>query len=89
MIEIFSANCLLCRPITDDIEIGKCEGCKQVVYDVHNMTEDLKLKMRDYDVKAVPSTVIDGNINGSTTSVLSYPRYSHFVVVTPIFQRLH
>jgi hypothetical protein len=26
------------------------------------MTEDLKIKMRDYGVKAVPTTVIDGNI---------------------------
>ena len=38
MIEIFSANCPLCKHITDDIEIGKYEGCKQVVYDVNNMT---------------------------------------------------
>ena len=62
MIEIFSAKCPLCKHITDDIEIGKCEGCKQVVYDVNNMTEDLKVKMKDYGVKAVPTTVIDGNI---------------------------
>ena len=62
MIEIFSANCPLCKHITDDIEIGKCEGCKQVVYDVNNMTEDLKVKMKNYGVKAVPTTVIDGNI---------------------------
>jgi hypothetical protein len=41
VIEIFSANCLLCKHITDDIEIGKCEGCKQVVYDVNHMTEEL------------------------------------------------
>lgn len=25
------------------------------------MTEDLKIKMRDYGVKAVPTTIIDGN----------------------------
>jgi len=61
-IEIFSANCPLCKHITDDIEIGKCQGCRQIVYDVNNMTEDLKTKMNDYDIKAVPTTVIDGNI---------------------------
>jgi flavoprotein len=61
-IEIFSANCPLCKHITDDIEIGKCEGCRQIVYDVNNMTEELKVKMRDYDVKAVPTTIIDGSI---------------------------
>ena len=57
-IKIFSANCPLCRHITDDIEIGKCEGCSQTVYDVNNMTE----WMKDYGVKAVPTTIIDGKI---------------------------
>jgi|GEM_PF-7124377 hypothetical protein len=47
MIEIFSANCPLCKYISDDIEIGKCEGCKQVVYDVSNMAEDLEIQMKD------------------------------------------
>jgi hypothetical protein len=61
-IEIFSANCPLCKHITDDIEIGKCEGCNQIVYDVNNMTEDIKTKMKKYDVKAVPTTIIDGSI---------------------------
>ncbi|MBA3978436.1 MAG: thioredoxin family protein [Nitrosopumilus sp.] len=61
-IEIFSANCPLCKHVTDDILIGKCEGCSQTIYDVNNMTSDVKLKMKEYDVKAVPTTVIDGNI---------------------------
>ena len=26
------------------------------------MTEEIKVKMRDYGVKAVPTTIIDGNI---------------------------
>ena len=52
-IEIFSANCPLCRHITDDIEIGKCEGCSQTVYDVNNMTSEVKLKMKEYDVSAL------------------------------------
>ncbi len=61
-IEIFSANCPLCKHITDDIEIGKCEGCNQIVYDVNNMTEELKIMMKNYGVTAVPTTIIDGNI---------------------------
>lgn len=48
LIEIFSANCLLYKHITDDIQIGKCEGCNQIVYD---MTEEIKVKMRDNKVK--------------------------------------
>ena len=62
LIEIFSANRPLCKHITDDIQIGKCEGCNQIIYDVNNMTKEIKVKMRDYDVKAVPTTVIDVNI---------------------------
>jgi thioredoxin family protein len=62
LIEIFSANCPLCKHITNDIQIGKCEGCNQIVYDINNMTEEIKVKMRDYGVKAVPTTVIDGEI---------------------------
>ena len=48
LIEIFSANCPLCKHITDDIQIGNCEGCNQIVYD---MTEEIKVKMRDNKVK--------------------------------------
>jgi hypothetical protein len=61
-IEIFSANCPLCRYITDDIRIGKCVVCNQTVYDVNNMTEEIKVKMREYGVKAVPTTINDGKI---------------------------
>ena len=61
-IEIFSANCPLCKHIINDIEIGRCEGCRQIVYDVNNMTEYIKTKMQNYGVKAVPTTIIDSNI---------------------------
>jgi tRNA U54 and U55 pseudouridine synthase Pus10 len=61
-IEIFSAGCQLCKHLTDEIEIGKCEGCNQTVYDVNKMTEDVKAKMKEYGVTAVPTTIIDGSI---------------------------
>ncbi|WP_187147504.1 thioredoxin family protein [Candidatus Nitrososphaera gargensis] len=61
-IEIFSAGCPLCRHITDEVEIGKCEGCSQTVYDINNMTDGVKRKMRDYGITSVPATIIDGNI---------------------------
>jgi hypothetical protein len=51
LIEIFSANCPLCNHITEDIQIGKCQGCNQIVYHINNMTEEIKVKMRDYGVK--------------------------------------
>ncbi len=61
-IEIFSASCPLCKHITDEIEIGKCKGCSHIIYDVNNMTKEVKSKMKEYGVKAVPTTIIDGEI---------------------------
>jgi hypothetical protein len=62
-IEIFSANSPLCKHITEDIQIGKCKCCNQIIYDVNNMTNELKIKMKEYEINAaVPTTIIDGNI---------------------------
>src|SRR5215212_4877471 len=61
-IEIFSGNCPLCTHVVEDIQIGRCEGCKQIVYDINNMNEDVKAKMKNYGIKAVPTTIIDGSI---------------------------
>lgn len=62
VIEIFSANCPLCEHIIDDIQIGRCKGCNQIIYDLNNITKDIKIKMKKYAVKAVPTTIIDGKI---------------------------
>jgi hypothetical protein len=43
-------------------KLVSAKGCNQIVYDINNMTEEIKVKMRDYGIKAVPTTVIDGNI---------------------------
>ena len=61
-IEIFSANCPLCRHIIDDIQIGKCQGCNQTVYDINNITNYIKRKMKEYEITSVPTTIIDRNI---------------------------
>ncbi|HEY9406148.1 MAG TPA: thioredoxin family protein [Nitrososphaera sp.] len=61
-IEIFSGGCPLCKHITDEIEIGKCKGCSQTIYDVNKMTEQIKVKMKEYGVTSVPTTIIDGKI---------------------------
>jgi glutaredoxin 3 len=61
-IEIFSADCPLCKHIIDDIQIGKCQRCNQTVYDVNKMTDEVKRKMKDYGITSVPTTIIDGSI---------------------------
>jgi hypothetical protein len=81
-IEIFSANCPLCKHIVEDIEIGRCEGCKQIVYDLNNMTEDIKTKMKNYGVKAVPTTIIDGSIK-----IEGIPDF-HWIWGEDLFQKL-
>jgi predicted DsbA family dithiol-disulfide isomerase len=47
---------------TEDIQIGKFAGCDQTVYDINNMTEEIKIKIKEYGVKAVPTTIIDSKI---------------------------
>ena len=54
--EIFSANCPLCK----NIEIRKHEGCSQKIYDVNNMTEEIREKVKKYQITAVPTVIIDG-----------------------------
>jgi glutaredoxin 3 len=61
-IEIFSAGCPLCRHIIDDIQIGKCQGCSQTIYDTNRMTEEVKRKIKNYGVTSVPTVIIDGGI---------------------------
>jgi hypothetical protein len=61
-IEIFSAGCPLCRHIIEDIQIGKCQGCNQTVYDINKMTDEIKRKMKVYSITSVPTTIIDGSI---------------------------
>jgi glutaredoxin len=70
-IEIFSSNCPLCKRVTDVIEIGRCQGCKQVVYNLNKMTDNIRLKMKNYSITAVPTTVIDGEIK-----VVGIPKFS-------------
>ena len=61
-IEIFSANCPLCKHVIDYIQIGKCQGCNQTVHDINDLTDDTKRKMKEYGITSVPTTIIDGSI---------------------------
>ncbi len=55
-IEVFSASCPLCHNVVDEIEAGKCAGCRLIVY---NLPESLELS-RKYGVRVVPTVIIDG-----------------------------
>jgi hypothetical protein len=81
-IEIFSAGCPLCRHIIDDIQIGKCQDCNQTVYDVTNMTDDVKRRMKEYGITSVPTTIIDCNIK-----VIGIPDFS-WICGDELYQKL-
>jgi predicted DsbA family dithiol-disulfide isomerase len=42
--------------------ISKLANMQAAIRHVNNMTEEIKVKMKEYDVKAVPTTIIDGKI---------------------------
>jgi hypothetical protein len=63
----------LCKHIKEGIKIGKCKGCKQIIYDVNNMTNKLDKEKRIWN-NAAPTTIIDGNIR-----VVSTPIFRGFV----------
>lgn len=44
------------------MQIGKCQGCNQTVYDINNLADAIKRKMKGYGITSVPTTIIDGSI---------------------------
>ena len=59
-IQIFSAGCKLCSDTVDIVEVGKCKDCQMEVLGVDDGKNNGLLKQ--YDIGAVPSIVIDGRI---------------------------
>ncbi len=77
-IEVFSASCPLCHNVVDEIEAGKCAGCRLIVY---NLPESLELS-RKYGVRVVPTVIIDGEVKiegrPDIPFVCSDETYAHF-----------
>ena len=59
-IEIFSADCPLCKNVIKDVENGKCPDCTEIIYDINKKTDEIEHKMKKYGITAVPTTVMDG-----------------------------
>lgn len=58
--EIFTAGCDLCKTAIDILKENICEKCSIVEYSLHNpLTKDVEEKIKLYDIKAVPSIVVD------------------------------
>lgn len=61
-IEIFSADCPLCKHVVDTVSVGKCADCNMIIHDTNKMDDKLKQAMKLYGVTSVPTVVIDGSI---------------------------
>jgi len=61
-IEILTGDCSLCKEVVDIITIGKCATCKMDTIDVDAKNPKITNKLKDYNIIAVPSIVIDGKI---------------------------
>ena len=61
-IEIFSADCPLCKNVIDTVSVGKCADCNMIIHDTNKMDDKLKHVMKQYGVSSVPTVVIDGSI---------------------------
>ncbi len=79
-IEVFVSNCFLCKKVLDEIEIGKCAGCKLIVYNLDKKTKSATAQK--YGVRVVPTIVIDGKIKiegkPDIPFICSNETYRHF-----------
>jgi Thioredoxin domain len=77
-IEVFSADCPLCKTVVDEIEAGRCAGCQLIVY---KMSQNSDLS-RTYGVRVVPTVIIDGEVKiegrPDIPFVCSEETYAHF-----------
>ncbi|MHA2092550.1 MAG: thioredoxin family protein [Candidatus Kariarchaeaceae archaeon] len=62
-IEIFSDGCRSCVEHIQNVEIGKCAGCKMIIYQMGEQLDRMtREKSELYQVKVYPTTVIDQEI---------------------------
>lgn len=61
-IEVFTGDCPLCREALDLVEAGKCGTCELVVRNLSREPDAHRDVRRRYNVRAVPTIVIDGRI---------------------------
>ncbi|MEM0481412.1 MAG: thioredoxin family protein [Nitrososphaerota archaeon] len=61
-IELFVGRCPLCEEARNILEVGKCSGCRLDIYDLAVQYASIREKIREYDIRCVPTIVIDGKI---------------------------
>jgi hypothetical protein len=61
-IELFVGGCGLCRQALDLVTVGKCADCRLDILSVDGEGGAIRRKLKRYDIRAVPTLVIDGRI---------------------------
>jgi hypothetical protein len=59
-IQVFSDNCSSCLLHIDNVEIGKCAGCKLEVWQINDTLTQSRIKK--YEITVHPTTIIDDEI---------------------------
>ncbi len=62
VIEVFTADCSLCRTALAMVESGKCTSCILEEYNLAVEPEAHRDRVERYGVRVVPTVVIDGRI---------------------------
>lgn len=61
-IEVFTGDCPLCRQVLTAVEVGKCATCELTERNLVRNFEAHAEAVEDYDVRSVPTIVVDGRI---------------------------
>jgi hypothetical protein len=72
-LEVFVGNCAICKEVIDIVTVGKCGECIMDVISVDSKDEVVVDKLRRYDVRSVPTIIVDGRIK-----VVGRPQFPWF-----------
>ncbi|MEA3321490.1 MAG: glutaredoxin [Bacillota bacterium] len=64
LVEVFSAGCSVCEGVVKQVKDLACDNCEVVIYDLNKGcdTKECQHKAKAYDIKAVPTVAINGNL---------------------------
>jgi glutaredoxin 3 len=64
LIEIYSAECPICKGTIDKIIEAMCPSCDVTVLDMHD--DKVAAKAKSLGIRSVPAVVIDGKLAGGS-----------------------
>lgn len=64
LVEVFIGGCPLCREALEIVEKAVCPECTIKIYNLYERPEDpaCKRKVEAYEIRAVPTIVVDGQV---------------------------